>query len=60
VITPPASSAASEYLSFPDTDAVFFFALHAEDGYAVREFGARGDLLSPQLICDVPAVIADY
>jgi hypothetical protein len=38
-IKPHATSAASEYLLFPDTDAVFFFALRrAEHGHAVGEF----------------------
>jgi hypothetical protein len=34
--------------------------MHAEHGCAAGEFGAGGDLLSPQLVCDVPVVIADY
>jgi len=55
----PASSAASEYLFLPDT-AVFFFTLRTEHGHAVGEFAAGGELLSPQRICDVPVVIADY
>jgi hypothetical protein len=50
----------SEYPFFPDTDTVFFFTLHAEHGHPVGEFVAGGDLLSPQLICGVPLVIADY
>ena len=36
------------------------FTLRAEHGHAVGEFVAGGDLLSPQLICDVPVAIADY
>jgi hypothetical protein len=56
----PASSAASEYLFLPDTAAVFFFTLRTEHGHAVGEFAAGGELLSPQRICDVPVVNADY
>jgi hypothetical protein len=34
--------------------------LCGEHGHAVGECGAGGDLLSPQRICDVPVVNADY
>jgi hypothetical protein len=45
---------------FPRQTQLFFSTLHAEHSHAVGEFGAGGDLLSPQFICDVPVVIADY
>jgi len=38
----------------------FFFTLRAEHGHAVGDCAAGSDLPSPQLICDVPVVIADY
>jgi hypothetical protein len=41
-IKPHATSAASKYPLFPDTDAVFFFTLRAERGHAVGEFVAFG------------------
>ena len=36
------------------------FRLRPENGHAIGDCGAGGDLLSPQLICDVPVVLADY
>jgi hypothetical protein len=42
LIIPPASSAAREYPSFPDTVAVFFFMLRAEHGHAVGKLVAFG------------------
>ena len=47
-------------LSIFERDAVLLFALRPENGHAVGEFVAAGDLLSPQLICDDGLAIADY
>src|SRR5882724_1176285 len=59
-ITPPASSTASNIYFFQIRSQFFFFTLRAEHGHAVGDGGTGGDLLRPQLICDVPVAIADY
>jgi hypothetical protein len=60
LITMPASSTASNIYFFQIRSQFFFFTLRAEHGDAVGECGAGGDLLSAQLVCDVPVVITDY
>jgi hypothetical protein len=53
LITTPVSSAASYIHCFLIQTQLFFFALRAEHGHAVGEFGTGGDLLRPEGIGEV-------